>query len=273
MHSEFFSGTGSDSQKKQKTDDKLKESTIKMPTIGVVGVTIPGAIDCIGKINKTASTYFKHHEHPNVVLHQLNFAPTHEAQNLGRWDIVENRLVESITALAKIGADFVIIPANTVHKVIDGVKKRSPLPILSILEIVADECERRALKKVGILGTRWTMQDHLYKNLLNSKNIAEVIPSAADQAIIQTAIFSELIPTGKATPETLQALLKIVANLKALGCDGIVLGCTELPLVLNDQNCGMPTLDSTNILAAGAVKKSYDLLTLNPAVSKEPTSH
>ena len=96
---------------------------------------------------------------------------------LRQWDIVEDRLIESIESLAKSGADFVIIPANTVHKVINNIKKRATIPILSILDIVATECHNHNLKKVGILGTRWTMADHLYQNSLRLYNIEEIIPS------------------------------------------------------------------------------------------------
>ena len=134
----------------------------KMPTIGVLGVTIPGAADCVSKINQKSRDYFFSHEHPNIILHQLNFRPTHDAQNQERWDIVENRLMESVHALTRAGADFIIIPANTVHKVIGNLQSQSEIPIISMLDVVADAFSASGLKKVCVLGTRWTMTDHLY---------------------------------------------------------------------------------------------------------------
>ncbi|MBA2649054.1 MAG: amino acid racemase [Legionella sp.] len=232
----------------------------KVPTIGVAGVTIPGAIDCINKINQKAHGFFEHHHHPNIILHQPNFGPTHHAQNHGQWEIVEDRLIESIETLAKGGADFVIIPANTVHKVIDNIKNRATIPVLSMLDMVAAECHRQNLKKVGILGTRWTMADHLYQNQLHLHNIEEIIPSQDDQGIVQKAIFEELIPTGNIKSKTLDALLAVTERLKVRGCDGVALACTELPLVLNRENCGMLTLDTTAILAEGAVRHALTLM-------------
>lgn len=226
-----------------------------MPTIGVVGVTIPGAIDCINKINQKSREYFDHHIHPNIILHQLNFALTHQAQNLGRWDKVEERLMESIEALEKAGVDFIIIPANTIHKVIDSLQARSTIPIISMLDVFSAACEQLKIKKIGIMGTRWTMADHLYFSVLKARNVEEIIPSNEDQKIIQDAIFEELIPKGQASDKTLSNLLKVVDRLKQQHCDGIALACTELPLVLNEKNCGLPVLDTTAILAEAAVKK------------------
>jgi len=243
--------------------NKKPTNMTNIPTIGIAGVTIPGAIDCINKINQKAHGNFEPHHHPNIILHQPNFGPTHHAQNIGRWDIVENRLIESIETLAKSGADFVIIPANTVHKVIDNIKKRVTIPVISMLDLVATECHQHNLKKVGILGTRWTMADRLYQKQLGLYKIEEIIPSQEDQDIVQKAIFEELIPTGNVKLKTLDALLGVIAKLKANGCDGIVLACTELPLVLNNENCGILTLDTTAILAEGAVR--YALALMQPS--------
>lgn len=243
----------------------------KISTIGIAGITIPGAIDCINKINQKVQGYFEHHHHPNIILHQPNFGPTHHAQNQGQWDIVEERLVESIETLAKSGADFVIIPANTVHKVIDNIKQRATVPVLSMLDMVAAECRRHNLKKVGILGTRWTMADHLYQNQLRLHNIEELIPSQEDQDIVQKAIFEQLIPTGNVKSKTLDALLAVTERLKARGCDGIALACTELPLVLNSENCGILTLDTTAILAEGAVRHALTLM--QPSESFDNKAH
>ncbi|MBA2655829.1 MAG: amino acid racemase [Tatlockia sp.] len=236
-------------------------ATSTLPTIGIVGVTIPGAIDCINKINQKFHNYFTSHNHPNIILHQLNFGPTHQAQIQGQWDIVENRLIASTTQLTKAGADFIIIPANTVHKVINNIIKRTAIPVLSILDSVAAECKRLQLKKVGILGTCWTMAERLYQQTLELNGIVEIIPSPEEQKIVQKAIFAELIPKGEVQSTTLASLLSIVESLKIRGCDAIILACTELPLVLNCENCQITTVDTSAILAESAVQYARALIT------------
>ena len=236
------------------------DKTIQMPTIGILGVTIPGAIDFLSKLHKDFHGAFPGHHHPNIVLHKLDFSPTHKAQNAGEWQTVEDRLVESTQALVRAGANFVAIPANTVHKVIEGISRRTTIPVLNMIELVAVECQLQGLKKVGIMGTRWTMADHIYQKLLHTRGITEVIPTVTEQLAIQDAIFQELIPTGTVKPETLTGLLRIVDNLKSQGCDAVVLACTELPLVLNTQNCKIIALDTTAILATATKKHALALL-------------
>ncbi len=237
--------------------------TNKFPTIGVVGVTIPGALDCISKINNESKNYFPAYQHPNIALHQLSFKSTHDAQEDGKWDVVENNLLHSLRAVSNLGADFAIIPANTVHRVIDNLRDRSPIAIISILDVVVDECKQQNIKKLGILGTSWTMKDHLYKAILAKNHIEEITPCLEDQAIIQKAIFSQLIPHGQVCDQTLKQLIIIAQNLKDLGCGAIALACTELPLVLNDKNCDIAIIDTTNILAKVAVKLAHELYLLS----------
>lgn len=227
-----------------------------MPTIGIVGITIPGAADCLNKINQISSQYFPIGEHPNIVLHQMNFSETHHAQNIGRWDIVESRIIESIDILSSLGVDFIVIPANTVHRVIDSLMKASITPIINLLDVVANTCKNSGFKKVGILGTRWTMKEHLYCEPLKKVVSDEVVPCEDDQEYIQHVIIHELIPHGAASKESINGLIRIVNRLKEQGCDGVALACTELPLVLNEENCSMPVLDTTKILANAAVEKA-----------------
>jgi aspartate racemase len=143
----------------------MTDNTIKMPTIGILGVTIPGAIDFLSKLHKNFHGAFSGHHHPHIILHQLDFSPTHNAQNAGEWQTVEDRLVESAQVLVKAGADFVAIPANTVHIVIEGVSRRTSIPVLNMIELVANECQAQGLKKVGIMGTlKWAEGSISYKS-------------------------------------------------------------------------------------------------------------
>jgi len=235
------------------------EMSRKMTTIGVAGVTIPGAVDCINKINRSSSAYFGNNEHPNVILYQPNFGILQAAFKNDDWGRVLLELSNSVEALAQMGADFVIVPANTVHRVIIDLQKQSSIPILNMLEIVSEECKEKNIKKIGILGTTWTMSGHLYKESMEAQGIEEIIPSEEEQNVIQNSIFSEIIPTGSVKPATLEALLNVIKSLQERECDGIALACTELPLVLNEDNCEMPVIDTTNALAKAAVKKAAEL--------------
>lgn len=230
---------------------------MNMPTIGIAGVTIPGAVDCISKINQHSSSYFASNHHPHVILFQPNFGTMQSAFQADDWNKVLLELSKSVEVLAQMGADFVIIPANTVHRVISDLQKQSSVPILNMLEIVCDECKDKKIQKIGILGTVWTMSGHLYKDTLEAHGLEEVIPSEEEQKIIQAAIFSELIPTGTVKASTLAALLEVVSSLKEKGCDGIALACTELPLVLNESNCGTIVIDTTDALAKAAIRKAF----------------
>lgn len=225
-----------------------------LATIGVVGVTIPGATDCIQKMNQYFQDYFKPFQAPNIILHQPNFFPFHEAQEANRWDLIESYLLASLWFLKTAGADFAVIPANTAHKVIVPLQEHTPIPLIDMLEEVANECALLKYRRVGVLGTRWTMSDHLYQHPFLEKNMIEVVPSLEDQSIIQKAIFEELVPFGRVHQETLNKMLGVVTRLKNESCDVIALACTELPLVLNAENCGINVLDTTAILAKAAVK-------------------
>lgn len=226
---------------------------MNLPTIGVAGVSIPGAVDCISKINQLSSRYFPDFAHPSILLDQPNFSPMKRALQREEWDVVLHYLLESVERLAKAGADFVIIPANTVHKVISELQQKSSIPILNMLQLVSEECKRKNWKKVGVMGSCWTMSGHLYRDVLSANGIEEFIPSQENQEWIQHAIMSELIPTGKVTAKTLSALGQVVEALKSDGCDGIALACTELPLVLNATNCPIPIIDTTAVLAEAAL--------------------
>ncbi|HSX11667.1 MAG TPA: amino acid racemase [Chlamydiales bacterium] len=227
-----------------------------MLTIGILGVTIPGAVDCITKINRLKGSYFRGETHPNILFYQPDFGPMGEALRLQHWDVVLDSLAKSAEKLANAGADFVIVPANTVHKVIHDLQKRSPIPVLNMLEKAASDCAKKSFRKVGIMGTAWTMSGHLYREELAKKGIEEVIPDTQQQQVIQQAIFSELIPTGQVNRQTLSKLVEIVTSLQERGCDGVALACTELPLALNEGNCPIPAIDPTALLAQAALERA-----------------
>lgn len=126
---------------------------MKPAVIGIAGVTVPGALDCLSKMHQlSAHMCGGHHHHPRFVLDQPDFGIVHAAQLEERWDIVEDSIVGSLQRLAVAGAQVAVIPANTVHCRIEGIRLRAPLPVISMLDVVAAECQRRGLRRVGVLG-------------------------------------------------------------------------------------------------------------------------
>lgn len=227
---------------------------MNLPVIGIAGVTVPGALDCLSKMHQlSAGLCGGQHHHPRFVLDQPDFGVVHAAQLQERWDVVVDSIVGSLQRLAVAGAQLAVIPANTVHCRIADIQQRAPLPVLSMLDAVAADCQRRGLRRVGVLGTRWTMQSHLYRQPLAALDMEEVIPAEAEQHVLNQVIFDELVPKGRVSATGLQALLRVLDSLRAQGCDGVALACTELPLVLNETNCGMAAVDTTAVLAGAAL--------------------
>lgn len=243
----------------------------KLKTIGIIPVTAPGGAMCYQAIvNRSIALYGGNH-HPTICMHHHNFEEYHHAQSQSRWDKVAELLLDSSEKVHKAGAEFAIIPANTVHrKEILETLKQAPIPILSMLDIVADHCRNAGYQRVAILGTKWTMRDNIYKLSLEKFGIESIIPSKAEQATLQRAIIEELIPE-KHTEKTVNELLKVIDGIMHRQKDSrgfaLALACTELPLVLNHQNCKVPVIDTTTIQAHAAVDYSASDLQLHAKVS------
>jgi len=171
---------------------------------------------------------------------KLDFAP------------IAQRFRRAVQRLAAAGADFWICPDNTTHLAFEAMREPLPLPGLHIAEIVAEEAVRRGFAKIGITGTLWTMEGPVYPSAFARRGLAHAAPPRADRDAIQAMIFDELV-RGVVKDSSRTRLAKAVAGLKAQGCDAVVLGCTELPMLLDDTTSSLPTLDSTRLLARAAV--------------------
>ncbi len=225
-----------------------------MKRIGVLGVTAPGALICIQHILDESNRRGLRQPEISVLLMPPDAVFT--AQKIRDWAEVARVLEDGIKKLKGAGADFVIIPSNTPHYAWPYLQSKSVLPLLSIVDATVSECKRMKLNKIGVTGTSLTMEDGLYKKPLEESGMEHIIPDSEDRADMNKIIFDELVPTGKASEVSVQTLLAIVDRLKKKGCDGIVLGCTELPIVLNEMNVGLPTIDTTKVLAIKALDYS-----------------
>jgi len=233
--------------------------TLPMPTplhIGIVGCSAEGAALCYRTICTEAPAVLGvPHAHPEVSLHTHSLADYVACLERGDLAGVAQLMLSSAEKLAKAGADFLICPDNTIHQALPLVLPRSPLPWLHIAEVVAEEAARRGFQRLGLLGTRWLVDSEVYPTALAARGLACLKPSAEDRAAIDRVIMDELVQ-GKFTKEGLATHQQVIERLKRQGAEAIILGCTEIPLIVNDGNSPLPTLDSTRLLARTAVSHS-----------------
>ena len=221
--------------------------------IGIVACSAEGAALCYTTVCVEGAAMMGRHDHPEVSMHTHSLAEYMNCIYAGNWQGVADLMLSSAGKLAKTGADFLICPDNTIHHVMPLVRPHSPLPWLHIAEEVAAEALRRNFHKIGILGTRYLIGSEVYPEKLAERDIAWERPSEREREEINRIIFDELV-YGNIQPQSLSYFQQVIEALKRAGCDAVVLGCTEIPLLVNDANSPLPTLDSTRLLARAALR-------------------
>jgi aspartate racemase len=224
-----------------------------MKHIGIVACSAEGAALCYRAIAQSAEQYVGQHNHPRVTLDSVAMAEWMPAFNAGDYEAVGEFMLTSARVVANAGADFAICPDNSCHLSWPHFIQRSPIPWLHIGEVVAAEAKRQGRKKAGLLGTRFTMNGPMYREVFQRHAIEVVAPPAEDQRIVDDAIWSELVH-GSFPESSRRRYNQVIARLKAEGCDSVILGCTEIPLLVRPDDCPLPTLDSTRLLAIAALK-------------------
>ena len=172
----------------------------------------------------------------------------------GDWRGVGDLMLASAHKLASIGASFLICPDNTIHQALPHIEDRSPLPWLKITHVVAERAAERGFRRLGLTGTRWLVDSDIYLEALRTRGLECVRPTAAERDEINRIIMDELV-NGLVTPGALQFFQGVIARMKEEGCDAVILGCTEIPLIVDDSNSPLPTLDSTRLLARAALAR------------------
>lgn len=223
--------------------------------VGIVACSAEGASLCYRTICAEGPAVLGPHAHPEVSLHGHSLATYVDLLDRGDLAGVGALMLDSAERLAMIGAAFVICPDNTIHQALPFVVERSPVPWLHIAEIVATEAAARDYRRIGVLGTRWLVDSEVYAEQLRAAGLEAVRPAPADRDEVHRLIMDELVP-GHVGPDALVILQQVIERLRADGCDAVVLGCTELPLVVDDTNSPIPTLDSTRLLARAALRRS-----------------
>ncbi|HYO79736.1 MAG TPA: amino acid racemase [Thermoanaerobaculia bacterium] len=167
-------------------------------------------------------------------------------------------MLSSVTKLERAGAEFVICPDNTIHQALPYVIARSPLPWIHIAEVVAAEAAEHGFRRLALTGTRWLVESAVYPDKLAARGLQYLRPSAEERERMNGVIMDELVH-GVFTPEAIAFFQEVIGRLRNEGCDAVVLGCTEIPLIMNDANSPLPTLDSTRLLARAALQRARDL--------------
>lgn len=223
--------------------------------IGIVGVTAEGSALCYRTIISESGAILGVNQHPEITMNTQPFDVILDAQNKNDWKTVAEIVLYSIEKLAAVGAEFVIIPANSIHFAIDKVKEKSPIPVIDMLVETAEECSQKGYTKIGVLGVGMTMSKGLFTTALSKLGIEAATPSFEDQEIINTIIYKELVQ-GVINEDSTAKIIEIITKLQQNGCEAVILGCTELPLVINDTNSPLPFIDTTRLIAKRAVDYS-----------------
>ena len=223
--------------------------------IGIVAVSYEGAALCYQTICAEAESVMGEYRHPEITLHCFPLADYVSFASKGDWEGVAGLLLKSAGKVASAGADFAICPANTPHEAFDLMRSRSPIPWLHIVDVVADVAREQGWSKLGILGTKFLMEGKVYREVLSNSDIEAVIPDAEQREKINTLIFKELVK-GALESSTKEYFRGMVTELGSVGCDGVVMACTEIPLILGQEDVKVPLLDSTRLLAKAALDEA-----------------
>ena len=223
--------------------------------IGIVACSAEGAALCYRTLCAEAPALMGEHMHPEVSMHTHPLGEYMVYIRAGNWKGVARLMLSSARKLSDIGVQFAICPDNTIHQAYDLVVKQSPIPWLHIAEAVAQEAETRGFVRLGIIGTQYLMAGPVYSETLHKFGIACEIPDEDEREMIDAVIFKELV-NGVFREETRLYFNAAILRLKNRDCDAVVLGCTEIPLLVDPHDCPLPTLDSTRLLARAALREA-----------------
>jgi aspartate racemase len=221
--------------------------------LGVLGHSAEGAALCFREFCQQAGGRLGEHEHPDVTLDCISFARCMPAYDSGDYASVREVMETSLSRLSAAGADFFVCPDNTVHLALEQPGTEFPMPGLHIAQVVADRAAADGRARVGVLGTRYTMDGPIYPRALAARAIGAQVPDEADRETVNAVIFDELVK-GTITDESRREFVRIIERLAARGCDAVALVCTEIPLLVADDDSPLPVLDSTRLLAAAALE-------------------
>jgi aspartate racemase len=226
--------------------------------IGILGGMSPeSTVAYYEYITRTYTERCGDYGYPEIIIYSVSFQPYVDWPAEGRWNLVGRGLGQAAKRLVAAGADFVVIATNTMHKVYDEVQAAVDVPVLSLLDAVGAAVRARQVTTAGLLGTRFTMERPFYREALEAYGIHVLVPSAEDRAYVDRVIYDELV-AGRILPASRAGFQAIVERLVGRGAQGIILGCTEIPLLLAEADAGVPLFDTTAIHAEAALRYALD---------------
>ena len=223
--------------------------------IGIVAASAEGASLCYRTICAEGAALLGSHAHPEVSMHTPSFAEYVEPQDRDDWAAVGKLMLLSANKLVSIGADLLICPDNTAHRAWPYIENDLPAPWLHIAEVVAERAKELGLRRLGLTGTRWLVESDVYPAALEKLGLECIRPSEAERDEIHRIIMEELV-AGIFEQKAVAYFQGVMRGMKDRGCDAVILGCTEIPLIMNDDNSPLPTLDSTRLLARAALHRA-----------------
>ncbi len=226
--------------------------------IGILGGMSPeSTVEYYQYITRTYTERFGDYGYPEVIIYSVSFQPYVDWPNQDRWNLVTQGLSEAALKLEAAGADFIVIATNTMHLVFDQVQAKVTIPMLSLLDAVGDAVLARGIETVGLLGTKFTMEKAFYQDALARKGITVLVPDAQDRAYVNAVIYDELV-AGQIRDESRAGYVAIIRKLAERGAEGVILGCTEIPLLVSEEDAGMPLFDTTVIHAEAALNYALE---------------
>ena len=223
--------------------------------IGIVACSAEGAALCYRTFCTEGEARLGPYGHPEVTMHTPPLSDYVARMDRDDMDAVGDLMLESAEKLKRAGSDFLICPDNTVHQAFAYVAERSPLPWLHIAEVVAAEAIERGYRRLALTGTKWLVASEVYPEKLADRGLDYQRPETEECGEINRIIMEELVKSAL-KPEGVAYFQGVIGRLKDEGCDAVVLGCTEIPLIIDDGNSPLPTLDSTRLLARAALRKA-----------------
>lgn len=226
-----------------------------MKTIGLIGgMSWKSTIEYYEVINETVRSRLGGFHSAKCLMYTVDFAEIEILQRENKWKEVSDIMVDIANKLKKGGADFIVICTNTIHKVVSEIEKKVGIKVLHIVELTGKKIIQNGMKKVGLLGTKFTMEGDFYKNILKDRfNIDVIVPNEVEREFIHKVIFEELCK-GILNKTSKEKYKEIIDSLVLIGAEGVILGCTEIPLLIKQEDVSIPVFDTTKIHAVSAVE-------------------
>lgn len=230
-------------------------ANVKMKTAGLIGgMSWESTLEYYRIMNEAVKEKLGGLHSAKCIIYSFDFEEIEKLQHEGRWKELAEIMADAARRLEKAGADFVVICTNTMHKVAEEVQKSISIPLLHIADVTAEKIKEKGLKKVGLLGTRFTMEEGFYRERLKEKHgIDVIIPKENERELVHRVIYDELC-LGIVKRESKERFKEIIEGLVSRGAEGIILGCTEIPLLIKQEDADVPIFDTTTIHAKAAVE-------------------